>query len=371
MLSRWTHDAIAPPFAQDVALDIGPVAHKSRLSLLWRKLRPALALRWHRQAALQQPAIGKAIRRVLWIYKGSPQVGDSLMDLSSRVLLRDAGIAVDLYTDPHLHRLYESDDVFACVCSDPATLAGESWDLVILDSFKWRCIEAKVAHWSALPFVTMRGHFVGPEFNRTLFSFFRMQQLLGIERTEDATRRMAVPCMAATGIDRERAARLQIPSGALAFAIGGASEGRTYRHWDRVLQELMQRGLASSVVLLGSGNAVAMRDAIVSATAGTGLHILDCVDRHTLPQTFEIMRRCALAVSADGGLLHVAHAAGLPTVSLFDRHIGPALRLTEANRSVALQSSGAIGDIPATEVADAIERALLQYADGAAVAGRM
>jgi heptosyltransferase-2 len=369
MLSRWTRDVVTPPFAQDVALDYRPIARKSEFSLLWRKLRPALALRWYGQSALQCPDMGGTARRVLWIYKGSPQVGDSLMDLSSRVLLRDAGIEVDLYTDPHLHQLYEADDVFAQVCSDPAALVERTYDLAILDSFKWRCIEAKVRHWKQVPFVTMRGHFVGPEFNRTLFSFFRMQQLLGIEMAENTTRSVAIPHMAGSRSDGDAAIRHGIPSGALALAIGGADEKRTYRHWDLVLRELLRRGQALPVVLLGSNNAVAMRDAIVNAMAGTGLDIIDCVDRYSLTQGFEIMKRCCLGVSADGGLLHVAHAAGLPTVSLFDRHIGPQLRLTAANRSVALQSEGVIGDIAATDVADAIERALRLYVERGAKVG--
>jgi hypothetical protein len=361
MFSRWTRDVITPPFGQDVALDYSPIADKSASSLLWRKLRPALALRWHGQTGLQRAAIGKSVKRILWIYKGSPQVGDSLMDLGSRVLLCERGIEVDLYTDPHLHRLYEADDVFARVCSASAVLADRQYDLVILDSFKWRCIEAKVVRWKHVPFVTMRGHFVGPEFNRTLFSFFRMQQVLGIEMPQVATRRIAVPHMAASPADHDLAERLAIPRGALAFAIGGASDGRTYAHWDQVLRDLARRGKTGTVVLLGSSNAVAMSDAIVKTMAGTGLNIIDCVDRYSLAQAFAIMKRCSLAASADGGLLHVAHAAGLPTVALFDRHIGPELRLTDANRSVALQSQGVISDIPVTDVVDAIEKALRLY----------
>lgn len=369
MLSRWTRDVVRPPFVQDIALDHGPIAGKSALSLLWRKLRPAFALRWHGQAGLQQTSIGRAGRRILWIYKGSPQVGDSLMDLSSRVLLRDAlhhlGVEVDLYTDPHLHRLYEADDVFSRVASDPSVLADRSYDLVILDSFKWRCIEAKVRHWKQAPFVTMRGHFVGPEFNRTLFSFYRMQQLLGVEMEESATRRIAVPHMAASPASAEIVGQLGIPPGALAFAIGGADQGRTYHRWDSVLQELMRRGHAPAIVLLGSGNAIAMRDAIVATMAGSGLPIIDCVDRYSLIQIFEIMRRCSLAIAADGGLLHIAHAAGLPSVALFDRQITPALRLTEANRSVGLQSSGVTSDIPVAAVVDAIEEAWRRYVERA------
>jgi heptosyltransferase-2 len=367
MPSRWTLDVVTPPFAQDVALDLAPIAGKSNASLLWRKLRPALALRWHGQAGLRREAIDKSAKRILWIYKGSPQVGDSLMDLASRLLLRDAlganGIEIDLYTDPHLHRLYEADDVFARVASDAATLAGRGYDLAIVDSYKWRCIESKVRHWKNLPFVTMRGHFVGPEFNRTLFGFFRMQQLLGMAADASATRRIASPHLAAPQAVSRQVDAIGIPHGAIAFAVGGADEARTWRQWDALLEELVRRGHAPAAVLLGSGNGASMRDVIVARARERGWQVIDCVDRYSLLQAFEIMKRCSLAVAADGGLLHVAHAAGLPTVALFDRHIRPALRLTDANRTIALQSRGATNDIPVADVAAAIETAWRRFVE--------
>ncbi|HYD79484.1 MAG TPA: O-antigen ligase family protein [Paucimonas sp.] len=375
LFQRWIRDVVEPPFAQDAAVDHGPIAGKSNLSLLWRKLRPALALRRYGQARLRRASIDRAAKRILWIYKGAPQVGDSLMDLSSRVLLRDSGILqagaeFDLYTDPHLHRLYEADDVFARVFSDPAEIGQRSYDLVILDSYKWRCLEAKIEYCRHVPFVTMRGYFSGPEFNRTLFSFYRMQQLLGLDIAEGATRRTALPHMAGAPEDRALAARLAIPQGAVAFAIGGACEERTYRHWERVIRAVARDGRLPAVVLLGSGNAVAMRDAIMETAAGGGTNIVDCVDRYSLAQTFEIMKRCRLVVSADGGLLHVAHAAGLPTVALFDRLIHPGLRLTAANRTVAVQSAGVISDIPEAEVTAAVEEALRLYAEREAEVGK-
>jgi len=355
---RLLAPVLQPPFANEIPIDLSPVQGKSAISLLWRRLRPAINLALRRQFPLQREQIGCNLRRVLWIYKGSPQIGDSLMDLASRVLLAEHGIKVDLCTDPHLAKLYHADDVFGSVFSDTSQLAPHDYDLVILDSFKGRCLEDKFKYLPHLPFVTMRGYFSGPEFNRTLFSFCRMNQLLDIGLSDAQLHARALPHLCTSQADREAVAALMIPNGSIALAIGGASPGRTYQHWDQVAAKLLQSNTSNNFVLLGSNNANAMRDAILHASKEHAIRIIDCVDRHTLTQTFEILRRCTLAVAADGGLLHIANAAGIPTVALFDRHIAPALRMTAANRSITVQSTGTISDIGVDEVVHSIEQAI-------------
>lgn len=357
---RLLAPVLQPPFTNEIPLDLSPIQNKSALSLLWRRLRPAISLALRRQFPLQREKIDRNLRRVLWIYKGSPQIGDSLMDLASRVLLAEHGIQVDLCTDPHLAKLYHADDVFGSVFSDASQLIPHTYDLVILDSFKWRCLEDKFRYLPRLPFVTMRGYFSGPEFNRTLFSFCRMNQLLDAGLSNAQLHARALPHLCSSQADRAATEAMAIPSGSIALAIGGASPGRTYCHWDKVVAALLQRNENSSFVLLGSSNAVTMRDAIlrVANQYAAAARIIDCVDRYTLTQTFEILRRCTLAVAADGGLLHIANAADISSVSLFDRHIAPALRLTAATRSITLQSIDAISDIPVDEVVHSIEQAI-------------
>lgn len=355
---RTTRDVHVPPFSEVIPLNFDALNQKSSFSLLWRKVRPWFSLWFHGQHGLQRDRIDRQCKRLLWIYKGSPQVGDALMDLSSRVLLRDAGITVDLYTDGHLHALFCADDVFSRVVARIDAIDPADYDLVILDSFKWRCMQDKFAHLKSVPFVTMRGYFSGPEFNRTLFSFFRMNQLLQAKLNAEQIHAMAVPHLCGTAADRQLVEDIGIPDNAVAFAIGGASAGRTYRHWDRVIDTLLHDRALTHIVLLGSRNAVSMRDRIVDVAKRHGIDIMDCVDRYTLPQAFEITRRCRLVVCADGGLLHVANAANIPTVALFDRAVSPDMRLTMANRSFAVQSEGEISDVPVAQVVRAVEEAL-------------
>lgn len=357
-LARIITPVLRPPFSSPIPLDLSPVRNKPALSLAWRRLRPALSLGLRGQAHLQRPFIDRGIRRVLWIYKGSPQIGDSLMDLASRVMLAARGCKVDLCTDPHLAELYRADDVFRRVFSDAGAVSSAEYDLVILDSFKWRCLEDKFRHFPDLPYVTMRGYFSGPEFNRTLFSFFRMNQLLETGMSDAEIHSRALPHLIGSREDREAVAELGLPGNAVAFAIGGAAPGRTYRHWHKVIVPLLQRQPDISVVLLGSRNATEMRDAILHESPALAYRIVDLVDRCPLLQSFEVLRRCILGVAADGGLLHMANAAGIPTVSLFDCDISPALRLTTANRSIPLRSNGDMSAIAPGEVLHCVEQAI-------------
>jgi heptosyltransferase-2 len=361
-LRKWAGPVLLTPFANAIPLDYAPVRGKPAISLLWRRLRPALSLRWHGQSALQLAQFPAGVRRVLWIYKGVPQIGDSLMDLSSRAMLQERGIAVDLCTDPHLAELYRADQVFGRVFSHPEEANPASYDLALLDSLKWRCLEAKLGKLGRLPFVSMRGCFAGPEFNRTLFSFFRMNQLLGASLSNEQIHASARPLLFAAAADAATADHLQIAPNSIAFALGGADPHRTYRHWHEVIARLLQQAPDLQLVLLGSRNALEMRDRVLTATQSLGHdRIIDCVNRLTLLQSFEVLKRCRLALAADGGLLHVAHAAVTPTVALFDQHISPALRLTAANRSLPLQSSGDTSAIPVQEVTQCITQALQKF----------
>jgi ADP-heptose:LPS heptosyltransferase len=350
-----------PSFPQQIPLDLRPIAHKPAISLLWRRLRPWLTLGMSWQLPLQRERI-EPPQRILWIYKGTPQVGDALMDLSSRVLLRGSRVRLELLTDPHLAELFAADDVFAAVHVDGARLQAAHYDLVILDSFKARCLQQKQKYFPRRPFVTMRGYFSGPEFNRTLFSFYRMNQLLGGGRDADAA--LLKPHLVSAAQDRARAAQLPIDAGAVAFAIGGAVSTRIYEQWDTVIADLLARGSLRQAVLVGSDNAAAMSERILAHGAKAG-RILNCVAQYSLLETLEIIRRCSLAVCCDGGLLHLANSAGVPTVALFDSQVAPDMRMTAANRYVALQSTGIIDALPAAQVGAAIGENLTRYASGA------
>ena len=55
-------------------------------------------------------------KKILWINMSAPSLGDSLMDLSSRIMLEDKQI--DLFTDTKNSNLYESDSIFKNIYVD-------------------------------------------------------------------------------------------------------------------------------------------------------------------------------------------------------------------------------------------------------------
>ena len=79
--------------------------------------------------------------RILWINLSAPSLGDSLMDLSSRVMLKDKNI--DLFTDKKNAILYDDDQVFSNVYTKQEKVCSSKYDLVIIDSYSTKSINIK------------------------------------------------------------------------------------------------------------------------------------------------------------------------------------------------------------------------------------
>ena len=69
-----------------------------------------------RQKALEVLQILPNHRNILWINISAPSLGDSLMDLSSRVLLQ--GKEIDLFTHKKNASLYQDDSVFSRILEE-------------------------------------------------------------------------------------------------------------------------------------------------------------------------------------------------------------------------------------------------------------
>jgi heptosyltransferase-2 len=292
-----------------------------------------------------------------------PQIGDSLMDLAGRDLLH--GRTVDLLIDAHLVPLYAHDDVFRHVGSDAAEAARRDYDLVIVLGVSAQNLRAKLRHFRHLPWVSLHHYYTGTEFHRTLFAYYRLDQLLGGAASEDDVPRRLRPHMR-VGADTAAAVdALGLPARFLVVVVGGVSVSRTYTRWAEVVAAIRARGLHDQVVILGSANGRSQRDEIMAAAPSAPL--IDAVDRYGLPEVYEIVRRSRLVVCTDGGLLHLANAAQVPTVSLFNERIDPSYRLTPANRSIALYIATKVSDIAPDAVADAVLDAWREPPEGFSV----
>ncbi len=354
---RYAEETWQPPFPQHLPSTSEQYAqHTSAWSAARRRAMRSLNLRVHGQTPHLRTRIDPAVhRRVLWIHHGTPQVGDSLTDLAARELLKGRVERLDLLTDAHLLQLYRSDEVFAQVASTPAELPGP-YDLILLHSASSRSVKDKLAHYRDVPFVHVHGFFTGPEFNRTLYGYYRITQLLGLDISAQEIERMACPSMRASAAEETAVDGLNLPPGAIVMAIGGVRDWCTYLQWPEVLRGLHEAGVTRPVVLIGSDNGLAMRDQIVAAN--TGMTLIDRVAKHTLGEVQALMRRGDLVVCADGGLLHLAHTAHVPVVTLFAGISEPRFRLTSANPTLWCYGANWVNDVPAGELVARIIEAL-------------
>ena len=120
---------------------------------------------------------------ILWINMSAPSIGDSLMDLSCRVLLENK--SVTLFTHKKNVELYLNDHFFSSVYSDVRELKkktkGNGFDLVICDAFSPRVLFYKLAIAPTTSFAGLYGYVNGFEVHRTYFAFARMRELTGQE----------------------------------------------------------------------------------------------------------------------------------------------------------------------------------------------
>ena len=148
--------------------------------------------------------------RILWINLSAPSLGDSLMDLSSRIMLN--GRKVDLFTDLKNADLFENDFIFSKIYTDTKQVNNNKYDLIIIDSYSTRSIRIKAEIANNTNFVGMFGYYNGPEVNRVLFSFHQMNNLLGYEKNEDEINKIAKTSISISRRDEDIIQKTNLPS---------------------------------------------------------------------------------------------------------------------------------------------------------------
>ncbi len=120
----------------------------------------------------------------------------------------------------------------------------------------------------------------------------------------------------------ERAAEALLPPGPPVLAIGPAANWRGKQWRAERFAELAHRLTAADAPLAGARIAVlaaaherAQAAPLLSAPAPGG--VIDLVGRTDLLTAAAVLRRCALFIGNDTGLMHIAAAAGTPTLGLF------------------------------------------------------
>ena len=359
---RMALESVTQPLSKPVASNASAyldAVGEHRLG--WRAFRREIVYRLSGQERYRIERLPEGHRRGLWMYFGVPQIGDALMDLAPRSLFAEAGLAVDLVTHQHLTELFQGDPWFANVLADPSEISGAAYDFVIVPSHKHRSLKVKQRYLPRHRWLSMHGRFTGPEFHRAEFAARRIADFLSLEPKPDAMAWHARQKLGGESAADGVAAAPPFPSDAVALALGGVREERTYSHWPDVIRELASSGI-DTFVLVGSENGeLAARD--VLSHSNPSIHVHDFVGGIGLKECHRLLSHCALAIAADGGLMHLAIAAGRPVVSLFQSGILPEWRLPPADSELAIRSSTSnVSDIAPARVAEAARKALIARA---------
>ena len=278
--------------------------------------------------------------RILWINLSAPSLGDSLMDLSNRVMIRDKSI--DLFTDKKNAILYDDDQVFLNVYTKKEEVGSSKYDLVIIDSYSTKSINIKSNLAPTTPFIGMFGYYNGPEVNRVLFSFHQMNHLLGYIKNEDDINSSSKVSLFISNEDREIVQSIGLPAEYITIALGGEWKYRTYNQWNEVTEKLVANNKDINIVFIGSRNAKDISKKLLKNIPLKNL--FNCVDNFTFKQTAQIIKKSQILLCCDGGLMHAANAVNTPVVALFAR-LSPEMQLTQSIRAFSVYDKNDVNNI--------------------------
>jgi heptosyltransferase-2 len=305
------------------------------------------------QLFLVRRLIPQHAKRVLYIYLGTPNLGDSVMDLSPRVLWAGRGLSVEMYTSLEISSFYRNDPIFSKIITDPAELR-DDYDFIVLQSYSWKCLKIKWSRFIGRSFVTLHGHYYGCEFDRLSFSCGAWARVLELPAD-----RVLEKCKPIFNLKLDHGRKnVFAPPVTIGVALGGIVDWRIYDHWIEVIAGVSELRPGVRWVLLGSRNAREQADDVVRHF--NSKNISDFVGKVSLDETFIQLSRAQLLIAADGGLLNLGRTVQIPMVGLFAREIHPKMRLAHSDSVVALHAPKRVSDISPRSVVGAVDEILAE-----------
>ena len=284
-------------------------------------------------------------KNILWINISAPSLGDSLMDLSSRVMLR--GKNIDLFTDQKNFHLYTNDYIFKSIYTKVEEVQKSNYDVIIIDSYSTRSINIKSKIAPLIPFVGMFGYYNGPEVNRVLFSFHQMNHLLGYIRAEGEINASAKSSMSISKLDQDIISQIDLPDTYIAIVLGGEWGYRTYNQWDKVIELILINDKQANFVFIGAANAKDIAQELSNQFYKS--NIFNYVAKYSFNQTAQIIKQAKILLCCDGGLMHASNAVNTPVVPLFAR-LTPQMQLTDAIHAFPLFDRNDVNNILVEEI---------------------
>jgi ADP-heptose:LPS heptosyltransferase len=333
------------PFKFPIPSYIDDFLKNTSILNLWLKyLKRFLYISLKGQKSLEVFHISENHKNILWINFSAPSLGDSLMDLSSRVLLKNR--KVDLLTSSKNAYIFESDEFFSSVLIDKNEVIKKTYDLVIIDSYSTRSIKIKSEVAVSLKYVGMYGYFNGPEVNRILFSFHQMNQLLGYVKSESEINSLAKCYMRISQDDQRFVSQLKLPDFYISIVIGGEWSYRSYNYWSNVI-ELLLKDSSIQIVIIGSSNAKDAEEIIFNNLPGSNL--ISFVGKCSFNQSAQIISKSMLVICCDGGLMHAANALETIVIPMFAR-LEAKMRLTQLCKAYPLFDELNVNNISVEEI---------------------
>ena len=315
---------------------------KPLAKLFFHRLKRALYLRLTGQRQRLAPTIPAPTQRILWVYLGMPQLGDSIMDLSARLRFSAAHFEVDLYSVEPIAAWYRGDPFFGATYSDAAALDFSRYDFVLLEALSWKCMRFKARHLPEQKFLALQGFYYGPEFNRLEFGYNAVAHYGGSAAVSPGPIRPVFNLQLDHGAEQRE-------QRTVALVVGGVAAYRTYAHWEEFIALVLRREPGTHIVLIGSANGRALADDLARKFAPSQ-RIVNEVATQSIPEVFARIRDAALLVCADGGLMHLGRASQTPILALLAGPIHPLMRFCASECATALHAPASVSDIPAQQV---------------------
>jgi ADP-heptose:LPS heptosyltransferase len=357
-LVRQAMLSITQPLSQPVANnEFEYLQETGARKLGWRHFRKAAQFWFSGQNKYLRQTIPYNCKKVLWIYEGIPQLGDALMDLAPRSLLRQQGIACDLLIDAHLAHMFESDTWFDRIASDTRQLADCNYDLVILQSHKRRSMLQKMRHYASHPWLSMHGFYTGPEFHRARFATQRLADALGLNLTDSDFELHAQQKLCALNSATPGAAsHLKI-----ALVLGGVDPLRIYTKWPELGLSL-NKHYQAQITLLGSSNALLDGSAFLESWDADQA-VNNLVGKTSVSDCRKIIAQQDIVIACDGGLMHLSVTTPVKLIALFNKTVSPQWRLPLHLQNSSLQSDTEnVSDIAVETIMSAVQRTIAHHA---------
>lgn len=341
---------------------------ESKIVLLRKYFHKFILLKFFGQLSLERkPA---PTDRILWIFSGKDHfsyrsIGDSIMDLSGRALLKASGRKVDLLTFHNLAELFSQDDVFERIYTNINQIDVGQYDHILFTIYTPRSIRLKIRHFYSKTFSSMWKYLqINGQYNQITYSYAAINDLFDVGLTDDEINQIAKPYLITNQTTKKIVKSLDVADPYIVISVGGMDNSRTYEQWPEVLRlmDLKQEIFKiKKVLLVGSGNGLEMANTLTNEKYET-IEIVSYVNELPILQVAELINQATIFVGADGGLMHVAHSTNTPTVTLFTTNVDPRYRLTQSCHSFSIQSRRDVNKIAPVDILSEIESCLRKYA---------